>query len=611
MPSFNSLYDNLQFYLRVVTPVGADLDTVSSLARTAAVIPLPNQPSAVDYSTKTEHDLSFNIQGGRIIRRSVYDHTPTVITVAGSIRSKPTLYPSKGRIVAEPSVFSGLFVNPFSLDLRLSTSEEIADNFGTAIQEYRKGNTGLLANSISAKRFSNRLQFIDLQRGVVYDACEILDYVISRDTSNNKFGYNFVLKLVSYGAPTSIPGVRDTYLSFVSNSLRSINSQLAVLNQLIQNATDGILSPIDSVSSQAQNIVSQTNQLSNAPRNAVLQAKHTVRAVTGSIFSAGVALLQVIPNVVQGTYSAFVDGQQWYDGSKLDQLLSSMDNLTTFAQASTEVPNSFVDGTRATLGAASSGLLLLASGNDESVFQAAVLQGYLGSDQSPLLINVDGGFLASQDGVQRLASFTFNVGDQLSQLEGEGKHLAKYTLRMGESIFDVATSLLGDVSLYAEILKINKMSNPHFFSDGTPLQAGSVILVPQQDSLISNSRLSQDPLLTDIKMIDGDLTFADNNDLLLVSGTQNITQALFNRVRTRQNELLHNVSYGLSAFIGNPNSTFTLDLIAVEVAEQLLSDERILRVSDVTTELAGDRIDVSLQLLLATGDTLEVVVPIA
>lgn len=611
MPSFNSLYDNLQFYLRVVSPATADLDTVKSLARTATVIPLPNQPSAVDYSTKTEHDLSFNIKGGRIIRRSVYDHTPTIITIAGSIRSKPTLYPSKGRIVAEPSVFSGLFVNPFSLDLRLSTAEEIADNFGTAIQEYRKGNTVPFPNSISAKRFSKRLQFIDLQRGVVYDACEILDYVISRDTSNNKFGYNFVLKLISYGAPTAIGGVRDTYLSFVSNALGSVNSQLAVLNALIQNFSEGVLSPIDSVTTQAQSIVSQTNQLSNAPRNAVLQAKHTVRAVTGSIFGAGAALLQVIPNIVQGTYSAFVDGQQWYDGSKLDQLLSSVDNLSNFVEGSTEIPNAFVDGTRAALGAASSNLLLLAAGNDEAVFQAAVLQGYLGREQSPLLINIDGGFLASDDGVQRLASFTFNIGDQLSQLEGEGKHLARYSLRMGESIFDVAASLLGDVSLYTEILRINKMSSPHFFSDGTPLQAGSTILVPQQDVLISNSRLSQDPLLTDLNLLDGDLHFGDTSDLQLVSGAQNITQALFNRVRTRQNELLHNLSYGLSAFIGTPNSTFTLDLIAVEVTEQLLSDERILRVSDVTTELSGDRIDVSLQLLLASGDTLEVVVPIA
>jgi len=606
MPSFNSLYDNLQFYLRVVSPAGADLDTVRSLARTAAVIPLPNQPSAVDYSTKTEHDLSFNIQGGRIIRRSVYDHTPTVITIAGSIRSKPTLYPSKGRIVAEPSVFSGLFVNPFSLDLQLSTSEEIADNFGTAIQEYRKGSTRLFANLINAKSLSDRLQFIDLQRGVVYDACEILDYVISRDTANNKFGYNFVLKLISYGAPTAIPGVRDTYLSFVSNALRSVNSQLAVLNALIQNVSDGVLSPIDSVTTQAQNIVSQTNQLSNAPRNAVLQAKHTVRAVTGSIFGAGAALLQLIPNVIQGTYSAIVDGQQWYDGNKLDQLLSSVDNLGNFFDGT-----AFEDGSAVSLGTTSSNLLLLAAGNDEAIFQAAVLQGYLGSDQSPLLINVDGGFLASDDGVQRLASFTFNVGDQLSQLEGEGKHLAKYSLRMGESIFDVASSLLGDVSLYTEILRINKMSSPHFFSDGTPLQAGSTILVPQQDVLITNSRLSQDPLLTDLYLLDGDFNFADSNDLQLVSGAQNITQALFNRVRTRQNELLHNLSYGLSAFIGTPNSTFTLDLIAVEVTEQLLSDERILRVSNVTTELSGDRIDVSLQLLLASGDTLEVVVPIA
>ena len=153
------------------------------------------------------------------------------------------------------------------------------------------------------------------------------------------------------------------------------------------------------------------------------------------------------------------------------------------------------------------------------------------------------------------------------------------------------------------------MPTPYIFADNTPVEPGSFIELPAELQLISNSNLAEDPLLTDLLLVDGDLYFTDK-DLSIVSGMQNMVQALRNRLSTRQGELAFIPAYGLSGITGNLAAGFTADMIGIEVTEQLLSDERIGLVTNVITELAGDRIDVQVALTLANNETLEVSVPI-
>ena len=598
MSSFNSLYDNLKFYLRVVQNSTTDTTVNSTLGSTALVIPLPNQPNSVDYSLKTEHNLTFNIRGDRIVRRSIHDFTPTTITITGDIRSKPTLYPREGSVRIAPGVVSGLFTNHFELDLMLSTSEEIADAFAKALNEYRRPRRGY-GDTITAKKISDRLQFIDLQRGVVYDSCEIDSFVITRDTSANKFGYGFVLKLISYGNPSTIPGVNDSYLSFATNALRYLNSKIATLNSLIDNFGDGVTGPVADLTSQLNTLSSQVAILSNAPRDTVLKAKHTSRAVTGAFFNALSQVILAIPRAVLGTIAVLKDGQEWYDVTKLDQFISATDYII---DTTGEAPSN-------TLLTIDSAALLLGQQADEVQFQAAVLRGFTGTESAPLLSSSNGGFLGNDEAIQRLAGFTYPVNTVQQGAVGEGRHTFKYMVRMGESIFDIAARFYGDINSWTDIAALNRMPTPYIFADNTPVEPGSFIELPAELQLISNSNLAEDPLLTDLLLVDGDLYFTDK-DLSIVSGMQNMVQALRNRLSTRQGELAFIPAYGLSGITGNLAAGFTADMIGIEVTEQLLSDERIGLVTNVITELAGDHIDVQVALTLANNETLEVSVPI-
>ena len=95
-----------------------------------------------------------------------------------------------------------------------------------------------------------------------------------------------------------------------------------------------------------------------------------------------------------------------------------------------------------------------------------------------------------------------------------------------------------------------------------------------------------------------DWSFNDKGDLELVSGKDNISQAISNRLSTELNSLLFYNEYGslLWSFIGWRSSKQSLEFMKIEIENRLLQDPR-LREYSVDLEYLGDgsvRIDMGI-----------------
>ena len=109
-------------------------------------------------------------------------------------------------------------------------------------------------------------------------------------------------------------------------------------------------------------------------------------------------------------------------------------------------------------------------------------------------------------------------------------------------------------------------------------------------------------ILVDIVSIGTDMqsdwSFNDKGDLELVSGKDNISQAISNRLSTELNSLLFYNEYGslLWSFIGWRGSKQSLEFMKIEIENRLLQDPR-LREYSVDLEYLGDgsvRIDMGI-----------------
>ena len=89
--------------------------------------------------------------------------------------------------------------------------------------------------------------------------------------------------------------------------------------------------------------------------------------------------------------------------------------------------------------------------------------------------------------------------------------------------------------------------------------------------------------------IQSDWSFNEHGDLELVSNTDNLSQAISNRLRTELNSLLFYNEYGtlLVSFNSWTNSERTLEFLKIEIENRLMQDPR-LREYSVTAQYTGE-----------------------
>jgi len=163
---------------------------------------------------------------------------------------------------------------------------------------------------------------------------------------------------------------------------------------------------------------------------------------------------------------------------------------------------------------------------------------------------------------------------------------------IGDSIQRFALRNMGDAGRWVDIANLNNLAPPYIVDnavDATPgvAYAGQLLLIPvPADNSIADTL---DPFLTDLALPAGELQVV-NGDWSLVSGAQNLVQALINRVQVRKTSLWFHPEYGclVQDLLGATNGPATGRLAAFYVKSSIVEDPRVTSVPNINATVIGD-----------------------
>lgn len=187
--------------------------------------------------------------------------------------------------------------------------------------------------------------------------------------------------------------------------------------------------------------------------------------------------------------------------------------------------------------------------------------------------------------------------------------------RRGDTLQLIAYRELGDASLWAQLVWFNDLIAPFITDDET--QAGDRVLLTGTPIKIPATVAESEPanseatnvLLTDCLLVNGRLT-ADSStgDFALVSGRENLKQAIIHRIITDPGELIYHPQYGckIQRRKGSKNTPVALLLGRSDVQEALTQENRLKRINKITTSSNGDVLAAQVNVTPISGDSVEV-----
>lgn len=180
--------------------------------------------------------------------------------------------------------------------------------------------------------------------------------------------------------------------------------------------------------------------------------------------------------------------------------------------------------------------------------------------------------------------------------------------RHGDTLQAIAAREMGDASRWPEIVSYSRLLPPFITDD--PLLAGPGVILSGEPVRIpapapaANAFSNPDAtFLADIKLTNGLIEADGAGDMMLCEGLPNLRQALVHRVVTERGELMYHPGYGslIKRLLGTVNGP-TASLLAAQYARAAVeSDERVQEVTEVTAEVVGDAVNVSVRATAISG----------
>lgn len=209
-----------------------------------------------------------------------------------------------------------------------------------------------------------------------------------------------------------------------------------------------------------------------------------------------------------------------------------------------------------------------------------------------------------------------NSADYRSTLESRvasTRPAVPYKLTEGQSIGDIAQDVTGDRGQWPVVAQLNATADPHSTAEGRPLGPGETAMVPSPVGAVQSTTDPSDVYGTDWRLgPDGDLVLEGTTDIALVSGLDNLRQALTLRAITVQGENAVFPEFGLAATVGEGIFPETAGLLASQARSQFASDPRTEEVTELeVSDVEGDRLIVRALLKPVAGAAFRVSIPVS
>lgn len=213
-------------------------------------------------------------------------------------------------------------------------------------------------------------------------------------------------------------------------------------------------------------------------------------------------------------------------------------------------------------------------------------------------LQIDDGLSSSGDSVSR----SFSIGSY--QYSG----LNVYTVRGEDTLPSIARNELGNENLWPYIAAINDS-----IDSSDDLVSGMDIFIPiktdsgaeeNKERFILTEDAARDPYGTDVKLDqDGNIVIQENGDLSLVSGLQNVQQAVDLRLNTVAGSMIKQSAFGITAQAGIAGTELAIKYLKVAIRSSLVKDPRISAVENMVVNLAKDVLGISMDIKVVGMET--------
>lgn len=410
---------------------------------------------------------------------------------------------------------------------------------------------------------------------------ELENYNWVRDKSSSRLSYEYTLELAAYGSPGEIePEGPQKWLSGATKIADKVTEAINYANVAVASTTrllndfrttmDRFRQPMRAVANlgqQARLAIYEFDRLAKWPSDFMRDFWYAVYECTAVAFDAWMA----IPGL----------------------------DKTPARIALLDVMQSIGDARRASLGA----LGLHQEKLPSYTYNPEKLQGFLDSADTRLST--------------RPSALTMSNPLPGGYSIQNGQLVQVYTVKSGDTLQSIAQSILGDKTLWVTIAELNGMSSDAVLADGSPLIPGALLFVPVPGNGIAISKSPNDLYGTDLMLSnDGDLVLSgqpgvDSEDIKLISGTNNLMQALKYRMLTIRGTNGTFPDYGMPAIIGDRATVDVIADAALEVRAQFTAEKRVDTIGDVTVVNDGDELIVNAVVKPVVGQQFLISIPVA
>ena len=195
--------------------------------------------------------------------------------------------------------------------------------------------------------------------------------------------------------------------------------------------------------------------------------------------------------------------------------------------------------------------------------------------------------------------------DRITELESFSfTGVNMYTVKGRDTLQSIALKEMGNVDLWPYIAYVNDIQG------NNELIVASSIYIPvtvegeiNKDNYIMTEDFVRDPYGADIRIDkDGNIIVAESNDVSLISGLNNVKQALDLRLSTAVGSMIKQTAYGLIGQPGIAGTELALKYVRMGIKAALMKDPRIEDVKNIYVTVDGDVVQANMDISIIGSD---------